>query len=174
MLCVVAPSPPPTSPAVSSTGPLRKDVVFETLVERLMAPSRLIGAASANQIPSPSAGSATTMVFAAFAQGSTGFMLTRELPSALRLLGLDPEEPLAAKAIEQVTATSRGAMGRHAFGVFVHRPDLHPAFRLHGIPGNFYDCTHYCYSPFLYQAVWWALAKGAAATRSTASSLINK
>ena len=94
---------------------------FETLVERLMAPSRLIGAASANQIPSPSAGSATTMVFAAFAQGSTGFMLTRELPSALRLLGLDPEEPLAAKAIEQVTATSRGAMGRHAFGVFVHR-----------------------------------------------------
>ena len=36
------------------------------------------------------------------------------------------------------------------------------------------DCTHYCNSPFLYQPVWWALAKGAAATRSTASSLINK
>ena len=27
------------------------------------------------------------------------------------------------------------------------------------------DCTHHCHSPFLYQPVWWALAKGAIAAR---------
>ena len=94
---------------------------FETLVERLMAPSRLVGRGASKRIPPPSAGSATATVFSAFAKGSTGFMATRELPHALRLLGIDPEEPPIVAAIEQAASATRGVLGRQAFSVLVHR-----------------------------------------------------
>ena len=96
---------------------------FEALVERLMAPSRLFGTAGdgAKLIPPPASGSATATVFSALSNGSTGYMAARELPHALRLLGIHPEEPPIVKAIADASTASRGVLGRKAFSVLVHR-----------------------------------------------------
>jgi hypothetical protein len=95
---------------------------FETLVERLMTPSRILGADDGRSaVPPPQDGSAVAAVFAAFAKGTTGFMATRQLPQALRLLGLNPEDPRIVACIEDASHGSGGVLGRHAFSVLVHK-----------------------------------------------------
>lgn len=39
------------------------------------------------------------------------------------------------------------------FGIFFERHDLHSSFHLKSV-GTMADCTHYCYTPFIYQPVW--------------------
>lgn len=94
---------------------------FEALAQRLVTPSRLLGAPGAASLPPPSAGSAVDAVFAAFTKGTTGLVTVRELPKALQLLGVDADDPQVAREIEIANKASRGVLGRHAFSVLVHR-----------------------------------------------------
>ena len=41
------------------------------------------------------------------------------------------------------------------FGIYVDRPDLHGKMK-----NGEWDCTHYCFSPFLYQPMWSLIEKG--------------
>jgi hypothetical protein len=47
------------------------------------------------------------------------------------------------------------------FEVFLNRKELHPKYRAKGAfaLGHFYDCTHYCFTPFLYEPVWALIAR---------------
>jgi len=60
-------------------------------------------------------------VFRAFEKGSTGCMSARELPQALRLLGIEPEEPPVAKLVASTTADRGGVFDQHTFSTLIHR-----------------------------------------------------
>ena len=49
--------------------------------------------------------------------------------------------------------TAPGWTEASPFGIFFERHDLHSSFHMKHV-GDFADCTHYCYTPFLYQPVW--------------------
>jgi Ca2+-binding EF-hand superfamily protein len=93
---------------------------FELLVQRLMAPPRVLGTDSF-YVPPPASGSAVAAVFSAFEKGSTGFMTSDNLPQALRLLSIDPEEPPVKKLCTATTDGRGGVLDRHSFTMLVYR-----------------------------------------------------
>ena len=93
---------------------------FELLVQRLMAPPRVLGTDSF-YVPPPAGGSAVAAVFSAFEKGSTGFMTSDNLPQALRLLSIDPEEPPVKKLCTATTEGRGGVLDRHSFTMLVYR-----------------------------------------------------
>ena len=65
---------------------------FEILVQRLMAPTSVLANRAHRPLPPPASGSAVAAVFRAFVRGSSGCMAASDLPAALRLLDVDPDE----------------------------------------------------------------------------------
>ena len=92
---------------------------FENLVERLMRPSSLLPLDWRG--PPPAASSATATVFTAFAKPSALVMAGAELSQAVRLLGVDADEPQIENAISDATKASRGLINKHAFAQLVQR-----------------------------------------------------
>ncbi len=94
---------------------------FETLSRRLMAPYSHGAAEGAPKPPAPADNSAVAYVFGAFESAEAGAMAAKEVPRALKLLAIDPDEPHAAKLVERWAEVHGGAIDRKAFGELAHK-----------------------------------------------------